>query len=172
MKIVRSGITVALLATAACATSRSHATGADMSPVTQIDAPAPIIRFSGKFSSVLRIMSGSAMASGSNRLYGSVSVVGDPGSTDRFTVEMDFTSERGAETLWWSIVEGQCSSPGIPLVPPRQLREIYVPSSGNVRTSGLFRSTLVPTADYHLNLYVQGSSTLTGVIACADLKKG
>lgn len=135
-----------------------------------MDAPAPTVRFSGKFSSVLRILSGDATAGGSNRLYGSVSVVGDPGSFDRFTVEMDFTSERGPETLWWSIVEGSCGTAGIPLVPPRQLREIYVPTSGNVRTSGLFRSTLVPTTTYHLNLYVEGGSTMSSVIACANLK--
>lgn len=172
MKIVRSGIAVALLATAACATSRSHVAGADAGPITQIDAQDQTIRFAGQFSPVLKIMSGSAMVSGSNRLRGTVTVISDPGSDDRFTVEMDFTSERGPETLWWSIVEGSCGTAGIPLVPPRQLREIYVPSSGNVRTSGLFRSTLVRTTAYHLNLYVEGSSTLTGVIACADLKKG
>ena len=164
------GVLSALVLATGCATSKPRPVADDLTPVAEFDAPLPLMHFTGKFSPVIGITSGSAMASGSNRITGSVVITSDPGSDDRFSVLTEFTSDRGAETLWWSIVTGSCGSASLPLVPPRQLAEIDVPGSGQVRVTAPFRATLVSNQSYHLNLYLAGGSDLSAVIGCANLK--
>lgn len=170
MQLLPFGLASTLFLAAACATGKPRPTADDLSPVAQFDAPAPTMHFTGKFIPVIGITSGSAMSTGSNRITGSVQITSEPGSDDRFSVLTEFTSDRGAETLWWSIVDGPCGSGSIPLVPPRQLAEIDVPGSGQVRVRAPFRATMVTRQTYHLNLYLAGGADLSSVIGCANLK--
>jgi hypothetical protein len=171
VKISKLAAATALcIAAEACASSHASRPAPGAGPVAELDAPPPSMVFTGKFSPVINVTSGSGMASGATRINGTVRLIGAPGLDDQFTVEADFTTDRGAETLLWSIVEGGCGNASLPLVPPRQLLPIEVPATGQVHVTTQFRSTMVQTAAYHFNLYAGGGSDLSAVIGCASLR--
>lgn len=128
-----------------------------------------VIRFAGRFSPVSNLNSG-VIVGGSSRIYGTVRLASAPGSDDQYTVTFEFTSDRGPEELYWSVVPGRCGNGSIPLTPPNQLRAIEVSTNGAVRISRQFRGGLTPSLDYHVNLYANGGSDLSSVIGCANIK--
>ena len=135
-----------------------------------LSGPAPVVmRFAGRFSPVSNLTSGS-IVSGSTRIVGTVRLTSAPGSDDQYTVEFEFTSDRGMEELLWTVVPGRCGNGSIPLTPPNQLRPIEVPNNGSVRLSREFRGGLTDGLDYHVNLYANGGSDLSSVIGCSNLK--
>ncbi len=135
-----------------------------------LTGPAPAVtRFSGRFSPVSNLVTGT-ITTGSVRIVGTVRLLSAPGSDDQYTVQFEFTSDRGAEELLWSVVAGRCGSGSFPLTPPNQLRPIEVPTNGSVRVSRHIAAGLTPGLDYHLNLYANGGSDLSSVVGCANLK--
>jgi hypothetical protein len=163
-----SAVAGLLALTAGCATVHKPASG-DSASMSLEGRPGPVTRFTGRFTPVANITSGEAV-SGSQRFSGTVTVTSAPGSDDEFTVDIRFTSERGAEELHWSIVEGSCGAGGLPLVPPRQLRSIEVSGTDLGQLTTDFHATLTTGINYHLNLYANGGSELSSVVGCANLK--
>ncbi len=134
-----------------------------------LTGPEPsVIRFSGRFSPVSNLNSGS-MVTGSTRIVGTVRLASAPGVNDEYSVQFEFTSDRGAEELQWSVLAGRCGSGTFPLSPPNQLAPIEVPNNGSVRLSRRIHAELTPGLDYHVNLYANGGSDLSSVIGCANL---
>lgn len=132
-------------------------------------ASRPVVRFSGRFSPVRNLTSGT-VSTGSTRIVGTVELLGWQRGSDAYTVEFEFTSERGAEELLWSVVAGRCGNGSLPLAPPKSLSPIEVPTSGSVRATRDLQAGLTEGLDYHVNLYANGNVELTGVIGCANLK--
>jgi hypothetical protein len=171
--VQKAALRVALLLTAAaagCATGKPETpgTGASMSLSGAPPAP-PKVQFSGRFLPVANSNSGAA-AAGSTRIMGTVRLLSPEASADEYLVEFEFTSERGSELLLWSIVVGRCGSGGIPLVPPKYLEPINVPTSGSVQVSRQFPSQLTPGTDYHVNLYANWGTGLSSAVGCANLQ--
>jgi hypothetical protein len=169
VRTVASSLSLAGLALAsACATGKTPAQGNGAS-MSLDAADAALVRFQGRFTPVSNLTSGN-MTTGSTRIVGTVRVMTGQRAIDVYAVELDFTTERGAEELLWSVVPGRCASGSLPLVPPTQLSPIEVPGTGSVRTTRQIRATLSSGMDYHLNLYANGGSELSSVIGCANLK--
>lgn len=143
------------------------ANGASMSLTPE--PAAPVLRFSGRFSPTGNL-AGGVITTNPPRIVGTVRLMSAPGSDDEYTVQFEFTSERGAEELQWSVVPGRCGGGAFPVTPPEQLTPVDVPTSGSVRISRRFIGTLTPGLDYHLNLYANGGSDLASVVGCANLQ--
>ncbi len=169
---MRSAVSLVVFASlvfgGACASNKNPPpdNGASMS----LSAPARVVaRFSGRFSPVSNLTSGT-MSTGSTRIAGTVRLLSPSSTSDRYLVELEFTSERGAEELLWSVVAGRCGNGSLPLAPPKSLAPIEVPTSGSVRVTRDLQAGLTAGLEYHLNLYANGSVELSGVIGCANLK--
>ena len=135
-----------------------------------LTGPAPVVvRFTGRFSPVGNL-AGGVITTNAPRIVGTVELTSAPGAVDEYDARFEFTSDRGAEELLWSVVPGRCASGRFPLTPPNQLEPIEVPSNGSVRVTRPFRGALTGGLDYHVNLYANGGSDLASVVGCANLQ--
>lgn len=151
-----------------CATGHPAPPTGEQASMSLTGSGPAVTVLTGRFSPVSNITSGAAIT-GASRITGTVKLTSAPGSIDDFAAEIEFTSDRGSEELYWSVVDGRCGSGGMPLVPPHQLRAIEVPSTGHARFTGGFRATLAPQAEYHLDLYAGDGTGLSSVVGCANL---
>ncbi|HEY5219105.1 MAG TPA: hypothetical protein VIJ16_04810 [Gemmatimonadaceae bacterium] len=159
---------VLIAALSACAPARNS--GTTPSPVSSLGGTAFGVPLVGTLVAAPSTNTGTLTASRAARVDGTVRVTPTDEYGDQFSVDININSQRGAETLLWSIVEGPCLSGGMALVPPRQLAHIDVRDSGQGRVHAEFRAALTMGTEYHLNLYANGGSGLEDVVACARLK--
>lgn len=169
MHVVRIAAAPALAIVAACTAARSGPP--PLTPVVSLTdtLPAPRPRI-GSFQAVMSSSAGVAVAGREPRVDGTVTVTRSRTADDRYGVDMNFTSERGSETLLWSVVPGRCGSGDLPLVSPRDLAPVVVTNNETGRLHATLRSTLSPGQDYHVNLYANDGTQLADVVACANLR--
>ena len=170
MPVARIAAALAVAAAvAACVSTGSG--GPALTPIASltdtVPVPPPLV---GSFQSVLNAAGGVAIAGRGPRVDGTVTLRPSRLSSDRFGVDMDFTSERGSETLLWGVVPGRCGSGDLPLVSPRDQAPVVVTENGSARLHAELRAPLTPGQDYHVNLYANNGSQLADVVACANLK--
>lgn len=170
MRILRIVSAVVVAATAgACASSGGAASGPGA--VSSLSAtPGAPASMSGSFITSASSASGVMSAGRAARIDGTVNVKAGGMTDNQWTVDFNFDSQRGAETLLWSIVEGRCGSASLPLVSPRQNTRIEVESSGRGRLRAELRATMTNGHNYHVNLYQNEGTDLADVVACANLK--
>lgn len=159
----------AAAAAAACSPARQASTG--LTPVASLtDTLPPQPALIGSFASSMNVAMGAMAAGRAPRVDGTVRLTPHGYYHDRYSVEFSFNSERGPESLAWSVVPGRCGSGDLPLVSPRQLTRIEVQDNGRGRLLSEFRATITPGLDYHVNLYANGGTDLADVVACANLR--
>ena len=170
MQVARLAAAVALAATAAaCVSARRGPPG--LTPVTSLTDTLPARpALVGNFQSVINAATGMLAAGRGPRVDGTVRLTQSRHADDQFSVDFSFNSERGAESLLWTVVPGTCGSGELALVSPRALARIEVQGNGRGQLRAEFRGTLTPGRDYHVNLYANGGTDLADVVACANLK--
>jgi hypothetical protein len=170
MPVVRIAAALAVAAAvAACVSAGSG--GPALTPIASLTDTLPVQPpMIGSFQSVLNAAAGVAVAGRGPRVDGTVTLTPSRLSSDRFGVDMDFTSDRGSETLLWGVVSGRCGSGDLPLVSPRDLAPVVVTNNGSARLHAEFRAPLTAGQDYHVNLYANDGTQLADVVACANLK--
>jgi hypothetical protein len=170
MQGIRIAAALALaIGAAACASTGSAPQG--LTPVASLTDTIPVRPpLVGSFQSTMNAAAGLVSAGRGPRVDGTVRLTPGGNTDDQFTVDFNFNSERGAESLSWTVIPGSCGSGELPLVSPRVQARIDVQGNGRARLQAQFRGTITRGRSYHVNLYANDGTDLADVVACANLK--
>ncbi|MBA3341620.1 MAG: hypothetical protein H0T48_07270 [Gemmatimonadaceae bacterium] len=149
----------------ACAPSAPVEGGA--SPSRSVSSE-PVSRWSANIQAVTESRSEVAQA-GRARSYGTATVSrADNNNLTRVSVV--FTHGGSDRFLNWAILEGNCGTPSLPLLPTTNFPELQVGGGGRAQVTADLPMEFPLKGSYHINIYRERRQTIEGLVACGNLR--
>ena len=128
----------------------------------------PPSRWSGNFQPQQQL-SGSVEATGSARMFGTVSLspVSDP---NRTRITLMINSPVGNTTLKWAVFPGRCGSPSLPVMAVDRFPPLEFSANGRGQLDVELALTYPTSGTYHVAVFRGNGTDASDTIACANLR--
>jgi hypothetical protein len=135
---------------------------------TSLDGePAPV-RWTAPINSVTE-STGDLRAASRIRVAGNVEMT--PGISGNYTtLKIVFSSPFSGRSMSWALLPNRCGTDEAPVVPAGNYPSLDLSTSGRGEATAQIPFTFPTTGQFHVNVYNNNTTTLAGVVGCANLE--